>query len=173
MSFSLVTPQVTQSAADQSHSLETSETSEQSLNLDQGKTQQNLSIDMILDNQLPSPHSNHQLQSNDQPLSPATVPNTKGVVPSHPMVTRSKAGIFKPKLYQISTQPQTTLPSNASEALKEPSWKKVMKDEYNALIKNETWTSIPNDSSYKLIGNKWVHRVKENPDGTINNTKPN
>ncbi|KAH9658932.1 protein kinase domain-containing protein [Citrus sinensis] len=116
--------QVTQSAADQSHSLETSETSEQSLNLDQGKTQQNLSIDMILDNQLPSPHSNHQLQSNDQPLSPATVPNTKGVVPSHPMVTRSKAGIFKPKLYQISTQPQTTLPSNASEALKEPSWKK-------------------------------------------------
>ncbi|KAH9717402.1 retrovirus-related pol polyprotein from transposon RE2 [Citrus sinensis] len=171
VSFSFDTPQITQSAAEQNHSLETSETSEQSQNLDQGKTQQNLSTDMISNNRLSSPHSNHQPQLNDQPSSPITVPNTKGAVPSHHMVTRSKAGIFKPKLYQISTQPQITLPSNTSEALKEPSWKKAMEDEYNALIKNETWTLIPNDSSYKLIGNKWVYKVKENPDGTINKYK--
>ena len=46
-----------------------------------------------------------------------------------------------------------------------------MEEEYNALMKNETWTLVPNDSSYKLIGNKWVYRVKENPDGTINKYK--
>ena len=46
-----------------------------------------------------------------------------------------------------------------------------MEDEYNALMKNETWTLVPNDSSHKLIGNKWVYRVKENPDGTINKYK--
>lgn len=41
-----------------------------------------------------------------------------------------------------------------------------MKDEYNALMKNETWTLIPNDQNHKLIGNKWVYKVKENLDGT-------
>lgn len=30
-----------------------------------------------------------------------------------------------------------------------------MKDEYNALMKNETWALIPNNQSYKVIGNKW------------------
>ncbi|KAK9212808.1 hypothetical protein WN943_002190 [Citrus x changshan-huyou] len=171
VSFSLDTPQITQSAADQRHSLETFETSKESQNLDQGKTQQNLSTDMISNNRLSSPHSNHQPQANDQPSSHIIVPNTKRVVPSHPMVTRSKAEIFKPKLYQISTQPQIALLSNTSESLKEPSWKKTMEDEYNALIKNETWTLIPNYSSYKLIRNKWVYRVKENPYGTINKYK--
>ena len=39
VSFSLDAPQITQSAVDQSHSLETFESSEQSQNLDQGKTQ--------------------------------------------------------------------------------------------------------------------------------------
>ena len=126
---------------------------------------------MISNNQLSSPYSNHQPQVNYQPSSPITAPNTKESIPSHPIVTRFKARIFKPKLYQISTQPQTALPLNTSEALKEPSWKMAMEDEYNALIKNETWTLIPNYSSYKLIRNKWVYRVKENPYGTINKYK--
>ena len=46
-----------------------------------------------------------------------------------------------------------------------------MEDEYNALIKNQTWTLIPHDQNYKHIGNKWVYKVKENPDGTINRYK--
>lgn len=46
-----------------------------------------------------------------------------------------------------------------------------MEDEYNALLKNRTWTLIPNNQNYKLIGKKWVYRVKYNPDGTINKYK--
>ena len=154
VSFSLDTPQNTQTTVDEGHSLETPEASEQFQNLDQGKTQQNLSNDMMSNNQMSSPYTNHQPQENDQPTSPITVPNTKEAIPSHPMVTRSKAGIFKPKIYQASIQPQTALPPNTSEALKEPNWKKAMEDEYNALLKNETWTLVPSDSSCKLIGNK-------------------
>ena len=71
-------------------------------------------------NQMSSTYTNHQPQENDQPSSPIIAPNTKEAIPSHHMVTRSKAGIFKPKLYQVSTQPQTALPLNTSEALKEP-----------------------------------------------------
>lgn len=46
-----------------------------------------------------------------------------------------------------------------------------MEDEYNAKIKNRTWTLIPNNQNYKVIGNKWVYRVKYNPDDTINKYK--
>ena len=38
-------------------------------------------------------------------------------------------------------------------------------------MKNKTWTLIPNNQNYKLIGNKWVYKVKENSDGTINKYK--
>lgn len=46
-----------------------------------------------------------------------------------------------------------------------------MEDEYNALMRNKTWTLIPNDQNYKLIRNKWVYRVKEKLDGTINKAR--
>lgn len=87
------------------------------------------------------------------------------------MITRSREGIFKPKLYQISTQNHNSLPKNTVEALKEPEWKQTIEDEYNALMKNKTWTLIANNQNCKLIRNKWVYRVKENPDGTINKYK--
>ncbi|KAK9217646.1 hypothetical protein WN943_006274 [Citrus x changshan-huyou] len=65
----------------------------------------------------------------------------------------------------------SSLPNNTPEALKKPKWKRAIEDEYNALMKNKTWTLIPNSQNYKLVGNKWVYRVKENSDGTINKFK--
>ena len=46
-----------------------------------------------------------------------------------------------------------------------------MEDEYYALMKNKTWTLIPNNQNCKLIENKWVYKVKENSYGTINKYK--
>ena len=87
------------------------------------------------------------------------------------MVTRSKAGIFKPKLYQVSSQTQPLLPKNTLDALKDPKWKKAMNDEYHALMKSKTWTLIPNNQNCKLIGNKWIYKVKENSNDSINKYK--
>lgn len=96
---------------------------------------------------------------------------TKKILPLHPMIIRSKAVIFKLKLYQVSNKIQPLLPKNTSDALKDPKWKKVMEDEYYVLMKSENWTLIPNNQNYKLIGNKWVYRVKENSYSTINKYK--
>ncbi|KAH9726247.1 retrovirus-related pol polyprotein from transposon RE1 [Citrus sinensis] len=129
---------------------------------------QNLNLNTVSDNHTPT-----QLPPNSSAenciLPPITKPNTQASL--HPMITRSKAGIFKPKVYQISTQSQTSLPPDSTVALKDPKWRRAMEDEYNALVKNQTWTLIPHDQNYKLIGNKWVYKVKENPDGTINRYK--
>ncbi|KAH9714143.1 reverse transcriptase Ty1/copia-type domain-containing protein [Citrus sinensis] len=46
-----------------------------------------------------------------------------------------------------------------------------MVDEYNALMLNRTWTLIPNSQNHKLVGNRWVYKIKENHDGTINKYK--
>ncbi|KAA0053142.1 putative mitochondrial protein [Cucumis melo var. makuwa] len=48
----------------------------------------------------------------------------------HPMITRSKHGIFKPKAFLIDyTQ---TEPCNVKEAFKRSHWEKAMKEEFEA-----------------------------------------
>ncbi|GKB15834.1 ribonuclease H-like domain-containing protein [Tanacetum coccineum] len=59
---------------------------------------------------------------------------------THPMVTRAKAGIFKP-LDRMNCHVTTTspLPRSHVHALRDPNWKEAMLDEYNALITNGTY----------------------------------
>ena len=46
-----------------------------------------------------------------------------------------------------------------------------MQQEYEALLKNKTWDLIPLHPNRQGIGCKWVFRVKENVDGSINRFK--
>lgn len=46
-----------------------------------------------------------------------------------------------------------------------------MKAEYDALMSNGTWSLVPLPSNRQVIGCKWVYRIKENPDGTVNRYK--
>ena len=41
----------------------------------------------------------------------------------------------------------------------------------DALHRNQTWTLVPSDSANKIVGNKWIFRVKYNPDGSISKYK--
>jgi len=42
---------------------------------------------------------------------------------------------------------------------------------YEALINQKTWDRVPLPTGRKIIGCKWVFRVKENVDGSINKYK--
>ena len=53
------------------------------------------------------------------------------------------------------------------ESLNDPKWLKAMKDEYDALISNGTWSLVPKQADHKIVGNKWVDRVKYNIDGSV------
>ena len=46
-----------------------------------------------------------------------------------------------------------------------------MEQEYQALKKNHTWDLVPLPSNRKAVDCKWVFRVKENADGSINKYK--
>ena len=53
------------------------------------------------------------------------------------MVTRSKTGIFKPKVLATTCEPTCV-----KEALHVHHWKQAMTDELMALLKNNTWSLI-------------------------------
>ncbi|KAJ4711692.1 Retrovirus-related Pol polyprotein from transposon TNT 1-94 [Melia azedarach] len=120
----------------------------------------------------------HQYQPNttssnfESPETP-TPQQTQSLLPTHPMITRAKAGIFKPKIYSsiVRKHPETEVPKDVQTALSSPEWSQAMTDEFTALKENQTWTLVPYTSDMRLVGNKWVYKVKMNPDGTISRFK--
>ena len=46
-----------------------------------------------------------------------------------------------------------------------------MDDEYRSLINQHTWELVPAPRHRKLIGCKWVYRIKRNADGSISRYK--
>ncbi|XP_026429793.1 uncharacterized protein LOC113326245 [Papaver somniferum] len=83
------------------------------------------------------------------------------------MVTRSKAGAFKPNSKYALVCDSLLEPTCISQAHKDPHWRMSSDDEINALLRNGTWLLVPYNSSMNVIGCKWVFRIKRNPDGTI------
>ncbi|KAG8499662.1 hypothetical protein CXB51_006097 [Gossypium anomalum] len=93
------------------------------------------------------------------PAGPVSLGNT------HTMVTRSKAGIFKPRVLHVETDEFE--PRTVEEALAHTEWKQAVQAEFDALVDNSTWCLVPLPPGRKVIGCKWLFKVKKNPDGTI------
>ncbi|GJT19450.1 ribonuclease H-like domain-containing protein [Tanacetum coccineum] len=91
---------------------------------------------------------------------------------THPMVTRTKADIFKP-LERMHCHVTTTsqLPHSHVHALCDPNWKEVMLDEYNALITNGTWVLVPRPTNVNVVRSMWLFKHKFNADGSLNRYK--
>ncbi|GJS70059.1 ribonuclease H-like domain-containing protein [Tanacetum coccineum] len=89
-------------------------------------------------------------------------------MPTHPMVTRARAGIFKP-LERMNCHVTTTSPLLRSHvhALHDPNWKEAMLDEYNALITNGTWVLVPRPANANVVRSMWLFKHKFNANGTL------
>ena len=66
----------------------------------------------------------------------------------------------------VSADPDNE-PPTVTSALLCPPWKATMQAEYDALMKQHTWSLVPPSASHRLVGNKWVFKIKRHPDGTI------
>nr|GEZ27946.1 ribonuclease H-like domain-containing protein [Tanacetum cinerariifolium] len=88
------------------------------------------------------------------------------------MVTRAKAGIFKP-LECMNCHVTNTSPLSRSHvhALRDPNWKEAMLDEYNALITNGTWVLVPRPANVNVIRSKWLFKHKFHADGSLRRYK--
>lgn len=75
--------------------------------------------------------SNNNANQLGQSNSPLSHPHSQTC---HPMITRTKSDIFKPKIYSATTNQDESMDYNQN--VKNKNWRTTMKEEYNGLIKN-------------------------------------
>lgn len=109
----------------------------------------------------PQQSSSPTLSSHDSSPSPIShdLPSLAVTHNCHPMQTRSKSGIFTTRLHPILLLTHME-PTNVAQALAAPHWAAAMKEEYDALMRNNTWTLVQPPSNRSPIGCKWVFGLK-------------
>uniref|UniRef100_A0A2N9IX16 Reverse transcriptase Ty1/copia-type domain-containing protein n=1 Tax=Fagus sylvatica TaxID=28930 RepID=A0A2N9IX16_FAGSY len=111
------------------------------------------------------------LTLNTAPSHPATSninPTAPHITSNHPMQTRSKSGIFKPKLgYAALIDYKTTEPPSYKIAAQHPQWCTAMQEEFAALQQQGTWSLVLPPPHKNVVGCKWVYKLKHNSNGTI------
>ncbi|RVX16118.1 Retrovirus-related Pol polyprotein from transposon RE2 [Vitis vinifera] len=81
---------------------------------------------------------------------------------------KKQNGITKPKVYIAAVKE----PKIVELALQKNEWKQAMIFEFEALQRNNTWSLVPLPKGRIPIGCRWVYRVKENPDGFVDEKHP-
>ncbi|KAG8499199.1 hypothetical protein CXB51_005660 [Gossypium anomalum] len=113
--------------------------------------------------------SSSNLSSACGPMDQLGVTSTSSVAPggsnTHPMQTRSKCGIFKPKLYAANLDGHE--PLTIDEAFLSPEWTKATQQLYDALMHNQTWELVSLPPNRRAVGCKWVFKLKRHADGSV------
>jgi hypothetical protein len=89
------------------------------------------------------------------------------------MITRARAGVFKPhpKYALVASSTVSAIPQSICAALKEPEWHAAMQEEFDALQHNQTWQLVPRPRDARVISDKWVFKVKTGADGSFERNK--
>lgn len=99
--------------------------------------------------------------------------------PRQPVNYRSLAGYRA--LLASSTTPSSTMspsmtssaptPTSHTAASRSAPWRAAMSDEYNALLRNHTWTLVPRTNNMHVVGCHWLFKIKYHPDGSVERRK--
>ena len=109
------------------------------------------------------------------PGPPRPVNGPVRILPNRPR-TRLQDNIRKPKSYTDGTVrygllAQVKEPSSLKEALGDENWRSAMDAEYSALLRNNTWHLVPSAPGQNLIDCKWVCKIKQRFDDSIDRYK--
>ena len=87
------------------------------------------------------------------------------------MVTRRMASQAT-TLSATRAEPRVSpVPSSVRDALAHPHWRRVMEEEYTALLANQTWDLVPRSSGCNVVTGKWIWTHKRRADGTLERYK--
>jgi histone deacetylase 1/2 len=96
------------------------------------------------------------------------------------MHTRQRAGVVRPiKLFDGIVRYDATKrsflataePSGLADALATPEWRSAMQDEFTTLQRDATWRLVAPPVGQNVVGCKWIYKIKQKPDGTIDRYK--
>ena len=62
-------------------------------------------------------------------------------------------------------------PTNVSNAIKHTTWKDVMAEEYQFIMKNDVWEIVPRPERKSVVSSKWIFKIKHAADGSIEKYK--
>jgi hypothetical protein len=129
-----------------------------------------LTSNVLLKSLLLKQHSSDALDA-VSPASPSSVPSEDLVYTLTPNLRQStRVRSFPSHLHDfLCFHALTTLhePHSIHEASTNFLWQAVMKEELDALHKNNTWDLVDLPPRKSLIGCKWVYKIKTCSDGTI------
>ena len=83
-----------------------------------------------------SPPSSSSSAQTSHSSHPSAEPTHSSSLPSHPMITRAKAGIFKPKSYLAAIE--NLEPASVKSALHDPKWFHATNKEFDLMLCKET-----------------------------------
>lgn len=93
-------------------------------------------------------------------------------------VTRLQHGIVKPKTrtdgtvrWCMQASVSAGEPTSLDAALGDKNWRAAMDSEVQALARNHTWHLVPHPKGKNIVGCKWVYKVKQKADGSIDRYK--
>ena len=93
---------------------------------------------------------------------------TRSLAKAHPK-SPAVVGVHLGAMFTLDNEPRTV--KDAQESQEWLQWKEAMDEEISALEKNKTWTLVDCPPNVRPIKNKWVFKVKLNPDSTVERFK--
>ena len=65
-----------------------------------------------------------------------------------------------------------TEPSSFEEAVQQKIWVDAMVEEYDSIIENNAWEFFPRSVGKSVVGSRWIYKVKQKVDGSVEKYKP-
>ena len=64
-----------------------------------------------------------------------------------------------------------TEPSSFEEAVEDPTWVDAMVEEHHSIVRNSAWEIVPRPEGKSVVGSRWVYKVKQAADGSVEKYK--
>ena len=61
--------------------------------------------------------------------------------------------------------------SNFEEVAQHDGWQEAMVEEYDSIMKNQVWEVVPRPEGKKVVGSRWIYKVKHAADGRMEKYK--
>ena len=62
-------------------------------------------------------------------------------------------------------------PSTYDEVVGQHCWKEAMMEEYESIMKNDVWEVVPRPDGKSIVTSKWISKIKQAVDGSIDKYK--
>ncbi|KAI5336525.1 hypothetical protein L3X38_015793 [Prunus dulcis] len=112
--------------------------------------------------------------SPDTPNPPQNFKSLNSIIPfgeTKPLYSKTSPHPLPHALLAEYSDPMSIEPTSFTQASQSSHWRAAMKDEYDALMRNQTCSLVPATSCMNIVGCKWVFKVKRKADGSIDRYK--